>query len=193
MNLLGLGLAQAARHEEALSVKEAELAMLRRLGASETSILAVQSNIANTYAHLGRNEEALRMRRDVYSGTLKLHGEEDERTLRAACNYTLSLLQRQRYTEARSLLRKEISVARRVIGEGHGITLRMRWHSARALYEDDGATLDDLGEAVTTLEDVERIARRVFGSEHPHLQLVGRYLRAARAKLRARETPPTSA
>ena len=30
-----------------------------------------------------------------------------------------------------------------------------------ALYQDDGATLDDLREAVTTLEDTERIARRV--------------------------------
>ena len=60
-------------------------------------------------------------------------------------------------------------------------------------YEDDGATLDDLGEAVTTLEDVERIARRVFGSGHPHLQFIERYLREARAKLRARETLSTHA
>ena len=29
------------------------------------------------------------------------------------------------------------------------------------------ATLDDLREAVTTLEDTERIARRVFGGAHP--------------------------
>ena len=98
------------------------------------------------------------MRRDVYSGYLRLHGEEHEETLRAASNYALSLLQQQRYTEARSLLRKEIPVARRVIGEDHEITLSMRWHSARALYEDDGATLDDLGEAVTTLEDVEPVS-----------------------------------
>ena len=83
-------------------------------------------------------------------------------------------------------------MARRVIGEDHEITLSMRWHSARALYEDDGATLDDLGEAVTTLEDVERIARRVFGSTHPHLHFIERYLRNARAALRARETPSTS-
>ena len=32
-----------------------------------------------------------------------------------------------------------------------------------ALYDNDDATLDDLREAVTTLEDVERIARRVLG------------------------------
>ena len=32
---------------------------------------------------------------------------------------------------------------------------------------DPGATLDDLREAVTTLEDAERIARRVLGRSHP--------------------------
>ena len=35
------------------------------------------------------------------------------------------------------------------------------------LYKDDGATLDDLREAVTTLEETDRTARRVFGGAHP--------------------------
>ena len=34
------------------------------------------------------------------------------------------------------------------------------------LYRSNGATLD-LREAVTTLEDTERTARRVFGGSHP--------------------------
>ena len=63
----------------------------------------------------------------------------------------------------------------------------MRWHSARALYEDDGATLDDLGEAVTTLEDVERIARRVLGGAHPLTSAIELNLQNARAALRAHE------
>ena len=86
-------------------------------------------------------------------------------------------------------MHKMVPVARRALGENHEFTLKMRLVYAGALYEDDGATLDDLGEAVTTLEDVERIARRVFGSEHPHLQFIAHYLREARAKLGARETP----
>jgi hypothetical protein len=55
---------------------------------------------------------------------------------------------------------------------------------------DPGAALDDLREAVTTLEDAERIARRVFGSEHPLTEDIERGLRLARAALRFRETPP---
>ena len=58
-------------------------------------------------------------------------------------------------------------VARRVLGESHELMLSMRWNYARALYQNDDATLGDLCEAVTTLEESERTARRVFGRAHP--------------------------
>ena len=58
------------------------------------------------------------------------------------------------------------------------------------LYYDSGATLHDLREAVTTLEDLERITRRVFGGAHPLTASIWDELRDARAVLRARETPP---
>ena len=58
-----------------------------------------------------------------------------------------------------------------------------------ALFVDAGATLDDLREAVETLEDVERIARRVLGGAHPTTTGIEHELRESRAVLRARETP----
>ena len=58
--------------------------------------------------------------------------------------------------------------------------------------KDDGATLDDLREAVATLEDAGRIARRVLGGAHPTTTVIEAALRHARAALRARETPPPS-
>ena len=78
-------------------------------------------------------------------------------------------------------------VARRVLGENHDLTLKMRWMHARALYRDSGATLDDVREAVTTLEETDRIGRRVFGGSHPHTAEIEKELRYARAALRARE------
>ena len=69
----------------------------------------------------------------------------------------------------------------------------MRWLYAAALYEDAGATLDDLRDAVTTLEDTERTARRVLGRAHPNTAAIGDSLRNARAALRARETPSARA
>ena len=84
-----------------------------------------------------------------------------------------------------------IPVARRVLGEGTELTLRMRRGYAQSLYTNNGATLDDLREAVATLEDTERIARRVLGSAHPLTTAHEIALQAARETLRARETPPT--
>ena len=80
-----------------------------------------------------------------------------------------------------------IPVARRFLGESNEHTLKMSWNYAAALYNDEGATLDDLREAVTTLEDTKRIARRVFGNVHPLAVEVERDLGKARVALRARE------
>ena len=84
-------------------------------------------------------------------------------------------------------MRKLMPVARRVLGEGHNLTLMMRWVYARALYLDTDATLDDLREAATSLEETERIARRVLGSAHPDVSSMEGTLREARAALAARE------
>ena len=56
-----------------------------------------------------------------------------------------------------------------------------------ALYRNNSATLDDLREAVTTLEETERTARRVFGGAHPLTAQIERRLPEARAVLGARE------
>ena len=132
------------------------------------------------------------MRRDAYSGRLKLNGEEHGHTLHAAYNYAGSLVDLERFAEANALLRKLIPVARRVLGENQGLTLDMRWNYAAALCKDPAATLDDLREAVTTLEEAERAKRRVLGGDHPVTTKIERDLRNARAKLRAREAPSKS-
>ena len=95
----------------------------------------------------------------------------------------------QRFEEAKSVLRKTMPVARRVLGEVHEITLRLRWIYAMTLYDDPAATLDDLRESVTTLEDMERTARRVLGGAHPTTKGIKFHLRKSRAALGARETP----
>ena len=153
--------------------------------ASETSILVVQGNLANTYERMGRLDEAMRLREDVYSGYLKLLGEEHEKTLVSASNYAISLIDLQRFEEANTLFLKLLPVARRVLGNSNGTTLRMGTLYAQALYKVDGATLDDLREAVETLEDTERIARRVLGGANPITSAIEEKLRDARAALNA--------
>ena len=84
-------------------------------------------------------------------------------------------------------LRKNARDLRRSLKKRDKKKPRMRWIYGTALYRDTSATLDDLREAVTTLEDADRIARRVLGGEHPLTILIEDSRRIARAALRARE------
>ena len=127
------------------------------------------------------------MTREVYSGRLKLKGEEHKDTLLAANNYASLLGQLNNSKEAKLLLRKTVPVARRVLGEGDEITLRLRKIYAGALYRNPGATLDDLREAVTTSEEIQRTARRVFGGTHPLVETIEGSLLNAREALAARD------
>ena len=83
-------------------------------------------------------------------------------------------------------------IARRVLGHQHIVMFRMEKVYAEAQWRDDGATLDDLREAVTKLVEIERTARRVLGGAHPGVATIGKSLQNARAALRARETPSSS-
>ena len=167
------------RHE-----REGERYSFRTFG---DGTISPEGNLANSYQKLGRREEALSMRQEVYSGHLKLNGREHYDTLREAENYAASLIDLERFEEARSLIRKRIPAARRVLGASHDITIRMSRSYARALYNDSDATLDDLREAVETLEETERTARRVFGGAHPLTGRIERSLQNARTMLLFRE------
>ena len=116
---------------------------------------------------------------------MKLQGEEQAITLLAATNYADSLVNLKRFEEAKTLLCKTIPVARRVLGECHDLTLRMRWLYAMA--HDDSATIYEFREATTMLEDAVRTARRVLGGAHPFTMQMETTLEESRAVLRADE------
>ena len=62
-----------------------------------------------------------------------------------------------------------------------------------ALCDDEGATLDDLREAVATLDDLAPTARRVLGGAHPLAAGLVQSLQDARVALAAREGDDVSA
>jgi len=191
MTHLGNGLSAVGNYADALFVQEAELSLEQRIGTSEEFMLIMQNNIANTYQNLGRLDKTLLTRRDVCFGYMRIKGEKHRASLMVANNYAASLKDQNRFDEVKSLLRKRIPMARRVLGETDIATLTMRWQYAEAEYRDVRATLGDLREAATTLEETERTARRVLGNSHPTTRGMECHLQNARAALSTREgTPP---
>ena len=86
---------------------------------------------------------------------------------------------------------RNCAAKRASLGWGLWKSYRVRGGDAARVL-DSAATLDDLREAVVTLEDVAPTARRVLGGTHPTTMDIETCLRNARAALRARETPPTT-
>ena len=66
------------------------------------------------------------------------------------------------------------------------MTLKMRTMHADMLFMVDDATLDDIREAVNTLEETERTVRRVLGGSHPLTAEIEDSIREAGKALRAR-------
>ena len=69
------------------------------------------------------------------------------------------------------------------------VVARTRKIFAMALYEDPAATRGDLREAMTTLEEIERTARRMLGGAHPLVTAIERNLRASQDAFYARGLP----
>ena len=105
---------------------------------------------------------------------------------RAAYNYAVSLNGLERFEEAKSVLRKIIPAARRVLGESHELTFKLTWIYGQVLYGGPAATSENLREAVKTLEEIAQTAQRVLGTTNPITVGIGQSLRQARAVLRAR-------
>ena len=123
-------------------------------------------------------------------GTVKILGEEHPRTLFEANNLAGTLADSKRFKEAKALLRETMPAFQRVLGDSRDL-FEARGSYAWVLYRDDCATVDDIREAVTILEDMERTARRNYGTAHPMTRTTGEQLQYAQETLRARETPAT--
>ena len=85
-------------------------------------------------------------------------------------------------------LADEVARVAAAVQEDFTPSIKMRKMLAIALLADA-----DVREAVTTLEDAGRTARRVLGGSHPLTKNIEGTLQNARATLRARETPETLA
>ena len=188
MTQLGNGLSAADHDEDALSVNEAELSTLRRIGAPEEAMLAVQGNLAVTYATLGRFEEALSINRDIYVRGSEVFGKYHESTLLSAGNLASSLVDTlQQFDEAKAFLLDRIPETIRALGKDHANTFRLQRMYAQCLYKNEGASREDVTAAIATLEELDRKITRIYGASHPQTGATRSRLAEAREKLAERK------
>jgi len=87
-------------------------------------------------------------------------------TLVAASNVADSLINMQRFEEAKRVLRKVIPVAQRVLGTQNELTLSLREDLSRATLDGESSAKEKR-QALRMLEDVAGVRRRVLGPAHP--------------------------
>ena len=92
--------------------------------------------------------------------------QENENTLLAANNYAMTLLDLERFKEAKRILRRMVPVAGRVLGTENELSLSLREDLSRATLDGDSSA-EEKREALRMLEDVAGIMRRVLGPAHP--------------------------
>lgn len=175
LSLLGTGLHQHGRWQEALNVYEVDLAARSRNAQQRASLMQVldlQMNIAECCAHLlGREHEALAVRRIIYEKARELKGVyEKVHGVPAARNLAISLINAHEFREAKILLREAVPAARKAHGgQDAEPTLQLTGLLALALTSDPAATQLDLREAIAILEEASRLARSSpsLGTQHP--------------------------
>ena len=94
----------------------------------------------------------------------------------------MTLLQLKRFEAAKELLRKNIPVARRVLGNHHELTLSLREDLSRAILLDGDSSAEEKREALQMLEDTVAVMRRVLGPAHPDTLHAQRQLKIYRRK-----------
>ena len=112
------------------------------------------------------------MERGTRRWDLVHHPNTDDMTINTALNHGMLLSRIGRRTEAVKFLRKQLPIANRACGPNHVNTLKLRSILSSALYDYDGASREDVSEAVTTLNDVLRRATRTLGDSHPFTRRV---------------------
>ena len=184
MGILAHGLGDAGRHEERLQIQQTQFSTQLRLGLSEQELLATRSNIAVCLEELGRDEEALALRRECYatSKRIKNNVANPGDLYIDVLNLSKSLLDTHRHTEARSFLREQLPKARRALGPADDTLFKLRWNYALSLC-DTGASREDVLEATTLLEELSSTAQRVYGPSNPAAVKIKEDLAHARRKL----------
>jgi tetratricopeptide (TPR) repeat protein len=119
ISFLELGDAKVASEQ----FEAARSLFLRHRGPEHAHTLASMSNLANSYAALGRDLEALRLRKETLALRQKTQGPDDFDTLQAMNSLGTSLAQLHRFHEAREVFEQTLALQRAKVGPHQPVTM----------------------------------------------------------------------
>ena len=130
--------------------------------------MKVRATIVTCYSQLGELDLALDTQQDMYSEAKRIFGETSEEALSRAQNLVLDLMNKGRYSDARTIGREAYRTARRVHGPDHGLTLALAHGYAYSLVHPGGAApRSDVVESLVVLSDAVKRLTRKLGANHP--------------------------
>lgn len=143
-------LSMSGKDEEALRASEPLLkAMRARFGDNHRFTLALHSTRFESFAALGRYDEAAREAERVWRGAAAQAGPQSHQALVGQNDYAVALCQTDERSRGAAVAQDALSSARRAFGADYPLTHVIRFYTAECLianqrYADAGALLDGL-------------------------------------------------
>ena len=138
--------------------------------------------MCNCYAKLGRREEEISLRREIYA-TRAASAPTSELTLSSAFGLAEALNDSRRpelVKEAKAFLRKVLPSARRVLDPNNRALLQLQLSYAKSMNLDEPVVPAEIRESIVILEDLERRSLRIYGAANHMTSVIQGYLSAAR-------------
>jgi tetratricopeptide (TPR) repeat protein len=162
VNVLAQSYFDTGRRDEALKLRETNLALRRKAsGPEHAQTLAAMNNLATSYLDAGRRDEAIRLQSEALELYRKVKGPEHPDTLTAINNLAQMYDLSGRRDQATKLQEELLTLRRKTLGPEHLDTLAGMFNLAGSY-----AAVGRLPEALEMEEQVLSGFRKRFGPEH---------------------------
>lgn len=145
-------LSMLGKHDQALRGSETLLpAMRKRFGDKHRFTLALHSTRYESFAALGRYEDAAREAERVWQGASAQAGPQSHQALVGQADYASALCRTPARARGAALARDAVANSLRAFGPDYPLTHAVRYHAAECLLAERR-----YGEAASLIEDVDR-------------------------------------
>ncbi len=160
---LGITFLRLAEYERARDQFDRARALFtRHRGPEHSNTLSSMSNLASSYAALGRPADALTLREEVLAIQKRVLSKDHPHTLASMMNLASSYADLNRPADALALCEEVLAIQKRVLPKGHPDTLASMNNLASSF-----EALNRPADALALREEVPAIMKRVLPPDHP--------------------------